>query len=250
MVRSRLPVRKRLKPNDCVLRLTENHPSLSKHLQSCDRDLCFFDIVRVYLIITAKSETVTKFEFEGNTAFSDEQLQAIAAKYINRSLSFAELLQIETEITKLYTEAGYLNSGAFLPAAQSFTPQGAVIKVEIVEGETEGIKVTGTDRLNENYVRSRLKSAASKPLNRFRLLEALQLLQLNPLIQNLSAELSAGSRPEKSVLEIKVNAVRNKLSQPVLNLIWDWIFLMQLSTEMPLTDAFLSGEDKDSLYVY
>ncbi len=41
-------------------------------------------------------------------------------------------------------------------------------------------------------------------MNRYRLLEALQLLQINPLIQNLSVELSAGSRPEQSILEVKV----------------------------------------------
>nr|WP_071925427.1 ShlB/FhaC/HecB family hemolysin secretion/activation protein [Chroococcidiopsis thermalis] len=80
----------------------------------------------------------------------------------------------------------------------------ATVKVQIVEGGLEDIRVTGTRRLNPKYVRSRLAIATTKPLNRFKLLEALQLLQLNPLIQNLSAELSAGSRPETSLLEVRV----------------------------------------------
>ena len=58
----------------------------------------------------------------------------------------------------------------------------------------------GSNRLNSNYIRSRLAIATQAPLNRDRLLEALRLLQLNPLVQNLSAELSAGSLPGTNIL--------------------------------------------------
>jgi len=53
-------------------------------------------------------------------------------------------------------------------------------------------------------VRSRLALAASKTLNYNRILEALQLLQLNPLIKNISADFAAGSRPGRSVLNVKI----------------------------------------------
>lgn len=150
--------------------------------------------------------TVKQFEFVGNTekAISDEQLRVATKAFIDRPLSFAELLQVEAVVTKLYTDAGYINSGAVIPAGQTFAPKAATVKVQIVEGGLEDIRVTGTRRLHPKYVRSRLAIATSKPLNRFKLLEALQLLQLNPLIQNLSAELSAGSRPETSLLEVRV----------------------------------------------
>lgn len=151
--------------------------------------------------------TVKQFEFEGNTVFSDQKLREEIAKVIktDQPITFAELLQVESVITELYTKEGYVNSGAVIPADQAFSPQGAVVKVNIVEGEIEEIRVTGTRRLNQNYIRSRIKLGTDKPLNRFRLLEALQLLQLNPLIENISAELSAGSSPEQSVLEVRVN---------------------------------------------
>lgn len=45
---------------------------------------------------------------------------------------------------------------------------------------------------------------ASTPLNQNRLLEGLQLLQLDPLIQSISADLQAGTRPGTSVLEVEV----------------------------------------------
>jgi hemolysin activation/secretion protein len=150
------------------------------------------------------SITVKKFEFEGNTAFNDEKLRKITKDFTNTPISFARLLQVEAEITKFYTDAGYINSGAFIPADQVFSREGAVVKVEIVEGGIEDIKVTGNRRLNSEYIRSRIRLGVSKPLNRTRLLKALQVLQTNPLIKNISVELSIGSRPELSLLEVKV----------------------------------------------
>lgn len=151
-----------------------------------------------------ESIIVRKFEFDGNTAFSDEKLTKITAQFTNRSLTFVELLQVEATVTKLYTDAGYINCGAVIPAGQTLSKQGSVVKIQIIEGGLEEIAVTGTRRLNSNYIRSRLAIATARPLNQKRLLSALQLLQLDPLIQNISAELSAGPRPELSLLTVKV----------------------------------------------
>lgn len=145
--------------------------------------------------------TVTRFEFEGNTAFSDQELTEVTVPFTNRLITFAELLQAEAAVTKLYTSAGYINSGAVIPANQTLSLKGAI---QVIEGGVKEIEVTGTRRLNSNYVHSRLALATDRPLNQNRLLEALQLLQLDPLIQNLSAELSAGSSPELSVLSVRV----------------------------------------------
>ncbi len=147
---------------------------------------------------------VKQFEFVGNTAFSDEQLAEVTQPFTGKPITFAELLQVEALVSKKYTNAGYINSGAIVPAGQTLDASGAVVKIQIIEGGVEDIKVIGTERLNPGYIRSRLRIAASKPLNREKLLEALQLLQLGPLIRNISAELSAGLRPELSVLEVRV----------------------------------------------
>ena len=158
------------------------------------------------------SITVTKFEFEGNTAFSDEELSKTVQQFTGRPISFSELLQAEEAIRNKYTEGCqsniekpcYINSGAFISANQTFIREGAVVKVQVVEGGIEQIEITGLKKLKASYVRSRLRKGVSEPLERERLLEKLQILQLDPLIQNLSAKLAAGSRPEKSVLQIEV----------------------------------------------
>jgi len=118
---------------------------------------------------------VKRFQFIGNTVFSSKILAQLLAPFTNRPLTFAELLIARSTVSEYYINRRYITSGALLPANQ--TIQAGVVTIQVVEGSLEAIKVTGTWRLNPNYVRSRLRLATSKPLNRNRLLEALQLLQ-------------------------------------------------------------------------
>ncbi|NJK49085.1 ShlB/FhaC/HecB family hemolysin secretion/activation protein [Candidatus Gracilibacteria bacterium] len=144
--------------------------------------------------------TVERFEFVGNSAFSQEELNKAVAEYIGKPVVFAQLLQAANKITEFYVQKGYITSGAYIPAQEIQT---GVVKIQVVEGSLEAIEVNVTEgRLNPNYVRSRLEIATEKPLNVNRLQEALQLLQLDPLIDSLKAELSAGTKPGTNLLQV------------------------------------------------
>jgi hemolysin activation/secretion protein len=104
----------------------------------------------------------------------------------------------------LYTSKGYVNSGAYIPGSQSFDTQGGVVKIEIIEGRVEDIVVTGTQRLDPNYIKSRIALGANKPLKIDRLIESLRLLQLDPLIKSISTELVAGKDPGTSIVQLKI----------------------------------------------
>ncbi len=166
--------------------------------------------------IPGVSETfiVERFEIIGSTVFSREEFALILAPYINKPIAFAQLLQARSAIGELYIKNGYITSGAYIPP-QTLTS--GVVKIQVVEGRLEDIEITGTQRLNRNYVRSRLAIATSPPLKRDRLLEALQLLQQNPLIQNLSAELAAGSRLGTSILSVRVREAPSFNAQVALD---------------------------------
>jgi hemolysin activation/secretion protein len=156
--------------------------------------------------------TVKQFKFIDNTAFSDAELKDAVKKLTGKPISFAELLQAEEIIKSKYTvgcqgdtpQPCYINSGAFIPANQTFTQDNATITIKVVEGGIENIEITGLKKLRSGYIRSQIQRGISQPLEREKLLEQLQILQLDPLIQNISAELAAGTRPEKSVLELSV----------------------------------------------
>jgi hemolysin activation/secretion protein len=157
---------------------------------------------------------IKRFEVIGSTVFSPEELAEVLAKFTNKPISLTEVYQARTAITELYIKRGYITSGAYLPPQ---TMEDGVVRIQVVEGTLEDIQVTGTRRLRRNYIRSRLGRATEPPLNRERLLEALQLLQLNPLIQNLSAELTAGTRQGASILQLKIQEAQTFSSQIVLD---------------------------------
>ncbi len=150
--------------------------------------------------------TIKRFEVIGNSVFASEDINTILAEYQNRPLSLAELFQARSAITKLYTEQGYVNSGAYIPPQEL---DNGVVKIAVLEGTLEDINIKGTKRLNPDYIRSRIERYSEAPINVDELLEALQLLRLDPLIDNVAAELSAGISPGTSLLEIEVEEADN-----------------------------------------
>ena len=144
---------------------------------------------------------VKKFEIVGSTVFTPEELAKVLEPYVLRRLSFTEILAAQQAIDRLYFEQGYITSGTFLPPQKL---EAGVVTIEVVEGTVEEIKIQGLNRLNSGYVRSRLQIATVAPLNQDKLLNALQLLQIDPLIDNLAAELTAGTRPGSSILELNL----------------------------------------------
>ncbi|MBD2771557.1 ShlB/FhaC/HecB family hemolysin secretion/activation protein [Iningainema tapete] len=163
---------------------------------------------------TPQTINVKRFEVKGSTVFTAEDFAQITKDYINKPITLAELYQVRSKITQLYVDKGYITSGAYIPPQKL---QGDVVEIQVVEGQLEDIKVRGLRRLKSGYVRSRLAIATRKPLNRERLLSGLQQLQLNPLIQNLRAELSAGSSPGSSLLEVEVKEADTFRTQIVLD---------------------------------
>jgi hemolysin activation/secretion protein len=157
---------------------------------------------------------VNRFIFEGNTAFSNEELAAVTKPFTDRLISFTELLQARSAVTQLYIDRGYITSGAFIPL-QSI--EQGVVKIKIIEGSLEDIRLTVNGRLNPNYIRDRIKIATNKPLNINRLLEALQVLQLDPIIQRVSAELAAGTRPGTNILDVTVDVADTSTTELILD---------------------------------
>ena len=140
---------------------------------------------------------VEAIQVEGNTIFHTE-IDALVSELEGREVTLEELLALRTDITNLYVEAGYISSGAFVPTNQVLDD--GVVQIQVLEGAVEQIQINGLGHLREEYVRDRLIRATKPPLNVRQLEEALQLLQVDPLLQSVDAELTAGSGPGRNVL--------------------------------------------------
>ena len=144
---------------------------------------------------------VKDFKVVGSSVFSQQELDRAIEPYQNRPLSLPELFEARSTITKLYTERGYVSSGAYIPPQEL---DDGTVEIAVLEGELAEINVVGTKHLSNNYILSRIEAAAAKPVKVDDLLSALQLLRSDPLIDNVSAELSAGIRPGTSLLDITI----------------------------------------------
>jgi len=154
---------------------------------------------------SSESLVVDRYEVVGSSVFSPAELEVVTKPFttpvLKRPVTFVDILQARSAVTKLYVDRGYVTSGAVV-RPQPLKP--GVVSITVVEGKLETITVTGTRRLKPGYVSSRLAIATQPPLNQNRLLEALQLLQLDPLIQSVSADLQASTRPGTNILAVKV----------------------------------------------
>jgi hemolysin activation/secretion protein len=152
-------------------------------------------------IPSSESFFVKEIKIVGNTVLQKE-INALKQQLENKNITFEQLLELRSQITQLYIKQGYITSGAFLPNNQNLTS--GVVKIQIVEGELESVELTGLQRLQAGYVRSRIARGATKPLNQKHLEQALQLLQIDPLIDRVNAELTAGSTPGSNILRLQL----------------------------------------------
>ena len=144
---------------------------------------------------------IKQIQVIGSTVFSSEEFASITSTYIGKIANFETIEEIARQITELYVAGGYYTSGAY-PPPQDLSD--GVLKIQVVEGQLEAIEIKGLTRLQESYVRNRLMKGNQTVLNLNRLEEALQLLQLNPLLARVKAELNQGTAPELSILMVEV----------------------------------------------
>jgi hemolysin activation/secretion protein len=144
---------------------------------------------------------VSRFVFEGNTAFSNEQLCHVVASYVGREITSLELQEARRAVTLYYVNHGYINSGAVIPDQQV---RDGVIIMRVIEGRLAEIAVTGNRWLCDRYIQPRLRLWAGPPLNVNSLQEGLQLLRQNPNVRQVNAELQPGGLPGESRLSVRV----------------------------------------------
>ncbi|MDV2999292.1 MAG: hypothetical protein N5P05_000898 [Chroococcopsis gigantea SAG 12.99] len=168
---------------------------------------------------------------------------AYTADLLNRPLSLAQLLEVASKVVQRYADAGYSTSGAFvvLPPETQSSGRGPV-EIRVIEGELESLEVAPftSSRLNPGYVRSRIAVAVEEPLNVNRIQEALQLLQLNPLISRISAELTDGSAPGKSILKVQYATEPTFNARTYLNN-YRAVSIGEVERGLGITEANVSG---------
>ncbi|BAZ45844.1 surface antigen D15 domain-containing protein [Chondrocystis sp. NIES-4102] len=144
-----------------------------------------------------------KIEITGNSILQPE-IKQLAKKYQGRTLNYQQLNQLKQEISQLYINKGYPNSGAYIPPQKI---KNGKVNIIVLEGGIGEIRVNGLSHLSEKYVRARLGKLET-PLQAEQLKDQLYVLRQDPLIQDVSAELAVGNKPGESILDITVTEAK------------------------------------------
>jgi hemolysin activation/secretion protein len=144
---------------------------------------------------------VKEIRLVGNTAFTDQQLAEVTSKYTNRELTTEDLESLRLELTMFYINRGYVTSGAVIPNQAVTEP---FITVQIIEGKLKEINIEGNRWFRSSYFEDRLRLSAGPPLNVTTLQERLQILQSNPRVERVNAELKPGLVRGESALDVRV----------------------------------------------
>ena len=148
-----------------------------------------------------ESVYIRKIKVAGSTVFSEQDLTKITAPYENRELTNEDLEALRRNLTLLYVNKGYITSGAIIPD-QSVTD--GVINFQIIEGRLQNIEIEKNKYLHDNFYKKRTVLGAGPPVKIENLQQRLLILQEDPRIRRLNAELKPGVKLGESDLNLDV----------------------------------------------
>ncbi|MBF0227829.1 MAG: ShlB/FhaC/HecB family hemolysin secretion/activation protein, partial [Desulfobacterales bacterium] len=148
---------------------------------------------------------VKEFKFEGNTVFSDEELNKIANEYAGKEITYDKLNELRNKLTIYYVQNGFINSGVIIPDQAI---NNGVITFKIIEGTISNIEITGNEWLRTGYVKNRLKLNIGPPFNINSLQDRLLILHQDPLIDRMNTEVRPGINLGEGILKVKVEEAR------------------------------------------
>lgn len=157
------------------------------------------------LRLDASKFQIKRIHIEGNTLLDGALLQSVIKPYENREISVNETEELREKLTHLYVDAGYINSGAIIPAGAY---QDGELRIRIIEGRLDEVRIRGQEGLREDYIRRRLQIDSDEPLNLQALQDRFQLLLSDPLIAKMHGRLLPTSTLGHSLLDVDVVRAR------------------------------------------
>lgn len=132
--------------------------------------------------------TINRIDLFGGTVFKPAELQELFAPSQGKLSSRQELCQVAARVTKAYRDRGYILAQAFPlidRASDTTIDKAGVVRFLAIEGCLEKIEIIGSQRLQANYINSRIVSGAAAPFNANRINDALALIQTDSKIGKL-----------------------------------------------------------------
>jgi len=151
---------------------------------------------------SAVSITLKAFEITGCTVFSRDQLTTKLQPYFGRELNSEDLEDIRLDLTRMYIDAGYINSGIVIPDQDVSS---GILRLRAIEGALGEVRILGAVHLRPSFIERRLRLGAGQPLNVPRLQQRMQRLLAESTISQINAELQPAEQPGVGILQVAVD---------------------------------------------
>ena len=154
----------------------------------------------------AKPVHVERIVFRGNRALRASALQEVAAPYLGRDLSSAEIEELRIALTLEYTNRGYIDSGVVLDPGAPY--HDGTLAFLSIEGHVTEVRVHGLAGLRPAYVIDRLQGPADEVFNVNVLRERYQQLLDDPLFTRLNSRIEPGAELGQAVIDVDAERAR------------------------------------------
>ena len=158
--------------------------------------------------ISNKKIFVKDFAFSGNKLISSEELKDSIKAYIGKELTFNQIQELLAIVTKIYIDKGYFVARAYLKK-QDLLKNNSVLKISIIEGKFEEIKLNNSSLVNTNSLEAVLDDVKSNEIiNIDEIQRSILLINDKSGVKVKSASIEAGSKIGSSNLLIETTPTK------------------------------------------
>lgn len=158
-------------------------------------------------IASAARLQVNQIRVIGSSVIAPDELQTLVSPYEGRVVSIDELQTLRHQLSLVYFQRGYVNSGVVIPDQ---TIEQGIVEFRVIEGSLTRLNLTGNEDLFDSYLLNRIRLGVAEPLNVNDLQEALRGLQQNRLIKKINAQLKPAKELGQAELDVSVTEADSK----------------------------------------
>ena len=92
-------------------------------------------------------------EIDKSSVLEQAKLDSLKEEYLAKEVGVKDLYELVNKINQLYLDEGYYTCRAVLPAQ---TIKGGVVKINLIEGKTNAVKVQGNKYTKDRYITNRM----------------------------------------------------------------------------------------------
>jgi hemolysin activation/secretion protein len=107
---------------------------------------------------SGKTILIKDFKIDGNSKLSEDELKKQLSEYVNKELTFFQIQEATSILTKYYRQKGYFVARAYIPA-QSLKDSNGILKISIIEGNYGEFKLTNNSKVKDSMVQGMLDEA-------------------------------------------------------------------------------------------